>query len=122
MRRRGVEVVVELLRVFTVIAFAIGEAKKTFLENRVLAVLESQRQTEALMIVAEAGNAIFTPTIGATARLVVTEVIPGSSIRTIILANRSPLALAQVGSPEPPRCSPTVRLFQSLLFLHRERY
>jgi hypothetical protein len=50
-----------------------------------------------------------------------TEVIPGSSIRTVILAHRAPLALAQVGSPEPPRRSPTVRLFQSLLLL-QERY
>ena len=71
------------------------------------------------MVVAEAGDTIFTPTIGATARPVVTEVIPGSSIRTIVFANRSPLALAQVRSPEPPRCSPTVRLFQSLLLLQR---
>src|SRR6516165_2103260 len=120
MRRRGIQVVVKLLRVFTVIAFAIGKAKKTFLQNRVPAVPEGQRETEALMIVAEAGDAIFTPTIGATARLVMTEVIPGSSIRTVILAHRSPLALAQVGPPEPPRCSVTLRLFQSLLLLHRE--
>src|SRR5262245_30265128 len=119
MRRRGVQVVVELLRVFAVIALAIGEAKKTLLQNSVLAIPESQRQTDSLMIVAEAGDAILTPTIGTTARLVVTEVIPGSSIWTIILANRSPLALAQVGSPEPPRCSHTVLLFQSFLFLHR---
>src|SRR5262249_10652619 len=113
------QVVVKLLTVFTVIAFAIGKAKKAFLQNRVPSVPESQGQTEALMIVAEAGDAIFTPTIGTTARLVMAEIIPGGSIGTIILANSSPFAFAQVGSPEPPRCSATVRLFKSFLFLHK---
>jgi hypothetical protein len=73
------------------------------------------------MIITEACDAIFTPTMGAAARLVMTEVIPGSPIRTIILADRSPLTLAQVGSPEPPECHlPIVSLFQSLLLLHIE--
>src|SRR5215831_7376967 len=119
MRWRGIQVIVKLLHVFAVIAFAIGETKNTFLQNGVFSVPEGQRQTEALMIVAEAGNGIFTPTIGAAARLVVTEVIPSSSIGTIILAHGSPLTLAQVGSPEAPSCSPTIGLFQSLLLRHR---
>ena len=56
------------------------------------------------MVVAQAGNAIFAPTIGTAARLVVTEIIPGSPVRTVILTNRSPLALGQVGAPAPPMC------------------
>ena len=118
MRRRGVEVVIKLLHVFAVIALAVRQAEKPLLQNRVLPIPEGQSQTEALMVVAQAGDAIFAPAIGPAARLVVGEVIPGGPVRTVILADRSPLAFAQVRAPAPPMCPPTVPLFQSFCFFH----
>src|SRR5258708_5669192 len=118
MRRCGVEVVVEFLNVFAVITLTVREAEKPLFQNRILPVPECQTQTETLIVVAQAGNAIFAPTIGTAARLVVTEIIPGSPVWAVILTNRSPLALAQVGAPAPPMCPPAVSLFQSFCFLH----
>ena len=94
MRRRGIEIVIKLLNVFAVISLSVREAEKPLFQNRILPIPEGQSQTEALMIVAQTGNAIFAPTIGATARLVVTEIVPGGPVRTVILTNRSPLAFA----------------------------
>ena len=94
MSRRGVEIVIKFLNVFAVISLSVREAEKPLFQNRILPVPEGQSQTEALMVVAQTGNAIFTPTIGTTARLVVTEIVPGGPVRTVILTNCSPLALA----------------------------
>src|SRR4029077_3119102 len=85
MRRRGVEVVVKLLNVFPVISLTVREAENPLFQNRILPIPEGQSQTETLMVVAQAGNAIFAPTIGTAARLVVTEIIPGGPVRTVML-------------------------------------
>src|SRR5260370_34343928 len=118
MRRRGVEVVVKFLNVFAVISLTVRKAEKPLFQNRILPIPKSQTQTKALMVVDQTGNAIFAPTISSTARLVMTEIVPGSPVRTVILTNRSPLALAQVGTPAAPMCPPTVPLFQSFCFFH----
>ena len=55
-----------------------------------------------LLIVAEAGDAVFAPPVGATSGLLMGKIGPGVAIVTVILAHRSPLAFAQIGSPTPP--------------------
>ena len=72
MRRRCVEVVIKLLNVFAVISLTVRESEKPLFQNRILPIPEGQSQTEALMVVAQTGNAVFAPTIGTAARLVVT--------------------------------------------------
>src|SRR5271157_1713775 len=120
MRRRGVEVVVKFFNVFAVISLTVREAEKPLFQNRILPVPEGQTQTEALMVVAQTGNAILAPTIGTTAGLVVTEIVPRGPVWTVVLTNRPPLALAQVGTPAAPMCPSAVPLFQPFCFLHDE--
>src|SRR4051812_2678303 len=48
-------------------------------------------------------------------RLVVREVVPGVTVSAVILADRAPLALAQVRSPEAPR--EFVAFLDPLMFL-----
>src|SRR5262249_49884397 len=89
-RRRRIEVVVTLLAVFAVIAFAVGETEEAFFQNRIALVPQSDRETDVLMVIADAEQTVFAPAIGATARDVVTERVPRRSAWAIILAHRSP--------------------------------
>jgi hypothetical protein len=52
--------------VLPVIAFAVGQAEQTLLEDRVLAVPERQGKAELLLIVGDAGQAILAPAVGAS--------------------------------------------------------
>ena len=70
MRRRGVEVVVQLLDVFAVVAFAVGQAEKPLFEDRVAAVPERQGQAKPALIVGPAGDSVFTPAVGTLVSMV----------------------------------------------------
>src|SRR5262249_7115507 len=80
-----------------------GEAEEPFLENRVDAVPQRQRQAEEPAVVTEPGQPVLAPAVDARARLVVAEVAPGVAKRAVVLAHRSPLALAQIRPPFAPR-------------------
>ena len=102
-RRRAVEIEVVLLHVLAVIALAVGQAEQPLLEDGVLAVPEREREAEPLPVVGDAGQSVLAPVIGARARLVVAEVVPGVAVVAVVLAHRAPLPLAEIGSPFPPR-------------------
>src|SRR5215471_20132493 len=70
-----------------------------------------------LVIVAQPGNPVFAPPICAASCLIVTQIIPRGTCCAVIFAHSSPLALAQIGAPAPPRRSAD-RLFKSLSFFH----
>ena len=109
-RRRRVDVEVVLLDVLAVIALAVGETEETFLQDRVALVPQRQREAQALLVVGDAAQPVFAPTIGARSRLVVTEVVPGVAVGAVVLAHRAPLPLAQVRAPAlPARCPVRVR-------------
>ena len=112
MRRRAVEVEVVFLDVLAVIALAVGQAEQALLEDRVLAVPEGQREAEPLLVVGDAGQAVFAPAVGARAGLVVGEVVPGVAALAVVLADRAPLAFAQVRSPLLPGNGSLASLFQ----------
>ncbi len=63
MRRRGVQVVVVLLHVLPVIAFGAAEAEQAFLENRIALVPQRERETDPLLPVGNAGEAVFVPPV-----------------------------------------------------------
>jgi hypothetical protein len=98
----GVEIVVELLDVLAVIAFFVGQPEQPFLQDRIAAVPEGDRQAEELPVVAETGDAVLAPAIGAAARLVVREIIPRRAAGAVVLAHRAPLPLAHIRAPAPP--------------------
>src|SRR6185437_7741415 len=122
MCRRIVEVEVVLLHILAVIAFGIGETEQALLEDRVLAVPQSDGEAEELAVVGDAGNAILAPAIGARPRLVVGEIIPGIAVGAVILAHRAPLALGEVGSPFAPRGLAVAAIVEARLLgvLHRD--
>src|SRR5215472_12672535 len=115
MGRRAVEVIVDLLDVLAVVALGVGQSEQALLEDRVLAVPQRQRHAKIEMLVAEAGDPILAPAIGAAARLVVRQIIPGGAVFAVVLAHRAPLPLAEIGPPEPPWRS-RARLFEPASF------
>src|SRR5262249_8464309 len=108
-RRRGVEIEVVLLHVLAVIALGVGHAETALLQDRIAAIPQRERETEALVIVRDTGQAILPPAIGAAARMLVWEELPGSPSRAVVLAHRPPLPLGHVRAPAlPVRGTPPV--------------
>src|SRR5512140_2419869 len=102
MRRRGVEVVVELLHVLAVVAFLAAQAEEPLLDDGIAAVPEREREAEELVPIADAGDAVLAPAVRARAGVVVGKVFPGRAVRAVVLAHRAPGALGDVRSPALP--------------------
>src|SRR5688572_5345777 len=102
MRRRRVEVEVVFLHVLAMIAFAVREAEQPLLDDGIAAVPERHCEAEALMVIADPGEPVLAPAVGARARMVVREVVPGVAGFAVVLANCPPLPLGEVGSPFLP--------------------
>jgi hypothetical protein len=115
-RRRAVEVEVVLLHVLAVVALGVRDTERTLLDDRVGAVPEREGEAEPLLVVAEAGEAVLAPAIGARARLVVAQVIPGIAGRAVVLADGAPLALGEVRTPAPPPRARVAGLFEPASF------
>ena len=120
MGRRAVEVEVVFLDILAVIALAVGQAEQAFLEDRVLAVPQGEREAEPLLVVGDAGQAVLAPAIGAGAGLVVAEVVPGVAAFAVVLADGSPLAFAEVRPPFLPGGFLGTRFVESNLFCGHE--
>src|SRR5215471_14047444 len=110
--RRAIQIKIVILDVLTVIGLAVGQAEHPFLEDRVLAVPQGQRKAQSLLVVADPGEAVLAPVIGARASLIVAEIVPRIPVLAVILADGAPLAFAEVGSPLPPRHTFFPRLLQ----------
>jgi hypothetical protein len=85
-----------------VVAFEVRQPEETLLQERIALVPEREGQADSLMAVAEAGDAVFTPAIGAGASLVVSKIVPSVAVCAVVLANRSPLAFGKVRTPPLP--------------------
>src|SRR5262249_48803535 len=112
----AVEVEVVLLDVLAVIALGVGKPEEALLEDRVLPFPQGQGEAQPLLVVAEAGQAVLAPAVGAGPGLVVTEVVPGVAALAVVLPHRPPLPLAEVRAPLPPRDRLLVSLLESGLF------
>src|SRR5271165_5559985 len=99
---RAVEIEIILFDVLAVIGLAVGQAVYPLLEDRVLAVPQGKGEAQSLLVVAETGEAILAPVIGARSGLIVGEVVPRVPVLTVVLAHRAPLALTEVRPPLPP--------------------
>ena len=60
----GIEVPPQFLHVLAVVAFGIRESEEAFLEARVFSVVQSKRQAEQLLLIAQAADAVFAPAVG----------------------------------------------------------
>src|SRR5262249_15848290 len=101
-RRRRVEIVVELLDVLAVVALGAGDAEEPLLQDRVAPVPDSEREAEAPLAVADPEEAVLAPAVSAAARVIVREVNPGIPVGGVVLAHRGPLPLRQVRPPALP--------------------
>src|SRR5262249_24598871 len=85
------------------------------LQHRVVSVPEGQRETETLVIVRDAAQAVLSPAVPARLRVVEGKVFPGRALRRVVLANRPPLTLGQIRSPSLPVGGPLPVLLESPL-------
>jgi hypothetical protein len=102
MRRGRIKVKVYLLDIFAVVAFAVGEAKKSLFQDGVVSVPESRRQAKYLITIAKSPDAFFAPAVGIATGQVVVDVRPGIAIGAIIFPDRTPLPFRKVGAPSFP--------------------
>ena len=102
MRGRRVEVEVVFLHVLAVIALVAGQAEDPFFQDGIALVPQRQGETDHLVAVADAGQSIFVPAVGAGTGVVVREIFPGVSVRAVVFAHGAPGALAEVGPPALP--------------------
>jgi len=89
-----VQVKVVLLDVLAVVALVAAKPEHPFLENRIGAVPQREREAKQLAVVADAGNAVLAPGIGARARAVVRKIFSSGAVGAVILAHGSPLPFA----------------------------
>ena len=116
MRRQGIEEIVYLFYVLAVIALRVRQAKQAFFEDRVPAVPQGQADTDLLLLITEAGQAILTPAIGPLARLIMGQIIPRLPVDGIVFTNGAPLPLTEIWSPSIPVFFPRLLLLQTLSF------
>src|SRR5205814_895102 len=91
-----------LLGVLSVVPLVAGDPEDPFLQDGVAAVPEREGQAEALADVAQSGEPVLVPAVGARAGVIVREGLPRGTARRVVLANRAPRALGEVRSPPPP--------------------
>ena len=114
---RGVLVEIEFFHVLSVVAHAAaGQAPKSLLEDEVFAIPQAEAQTEALLIVAESGQPVFVPAVGAHAGVLVREEVPRVAIGRVVLGHGTPRSLRNVRTPPAPGLS-LGNGIESVLFL-----
>ena len=103
--RCPVEVVVQLLDIFAVVAFGIGQTEQALFEDWIALVPQSETEAEVELVVAETRDTILAPAVGAAAGMVMRQVFPGIPVLAVILADGAPLPLTEIGAPVAPRCA-----------------
>ena len=81
------------------IALAAGEPEGALFEVRVATVPQGEGQAQALLVVADAAQAVFAPAVGAGAGLVIVEVVPGVAVWAVVLAHGAPGTFGEIGAP-----------------------
>src|SRR5712691_2757252 len=99
---KRVQVPPVLLNVLAVISLSAGQAEGALLQERVAAVPQRQPQAQPLLHVAEAGQVVLAPPVGARTSVLERQVAPRLAVGAVILAYRPPLALADIWPPLVP--------------------
>eukprot|EP00048_Salpingoeca_helianthica_P012880 m.189738 g.189738 ORF g.189738 m.189738 type:complete len:423 (-) comp15433_c0_seq5:99-1367(-) len=97
-----VEVVVELLAIFAMVALGAGEPKEALLQDRILVVPESDAKTKPALTVTDAKQSILSPPICTRASVIVRKIPPACTIGRVVLAHSAPLPLRKIWSPPLP--------------------
>ena len=102
-------------KVLAVVALWIAQAEHPLFENRIFFVPQRNRQADMLLVVAKAADAVFVPTIGLAAGVIVGKEIPRVAIGAVVFAHGAPGPLADVWPPTLPIHLAGVVLDQSSL-------
>src|SRR5262249_49749833 len=73
-------------------------------------------EAQPLLVVGDAGQPVLAPAVGAGPGLVVGEVVPGVAAVAVVLADRPPLAFAEVRAPLLPGDLALLHLHQPVVF------
>src|SRR5215470_9227408 len=84
------------------ISLVTRETKKAFFQDGIMTIPESQRETNHLMTIADAGDSVLAPTISPRTGMVVGKKLPRTAARAVILAHCAPLALRKIWPPALP--------------------
>src|SRR5690606_17306409 len=103
-----VEVPPVLLGVLAVVALGTGEPEDALLEDGVAPVPEREGEAERLPVVADAAQPVLVPPVDPGAGVIVGEEVPRGAVVAVVLPDRAPGPLGQVGAPRPPRRLPRV--------------
>src|SRR5437667_12873106 len=98
------------------IALISGEAEEPLFQDGVTPIPKRQSETHHLMTVADPADAVFSPAVGAGTRVVVRKKFPGCAAGAVILADRSPLPLREIGPPTLPMLLADARRFEPVGF------
>ena len=98
------------------VALRVRQSEEAFLQDGVGLIPQGQGETELLLVVADAQQAVLAPAVGVRAGLVVREEILGRPAGRIILAHGAPLPFAEIGSPAVPRLPVLMRFLQPIVF------
>ena len=111
-----VEIEVIFFYVLAVIAFVAGQAEEAFFQNRITFVPQSQGKADGLLAVADSGQPIFIPAIGARAGMVVGKILPDVSVRRCNLRGPCPrrARLDKDPSASNASCGLRIRTAESL--------
>jgi hypothetical protein len=82
--RRRIKVVVEFLDIFSMIALRPGDAEEPFFKHSILLIPQGKRKTKTLMVVANACNAIFSPSVSPRASVLMGEVCPSIAVPRVV--------------------------------------
>src|SRR5262249_46725183 len=76
--------------------------EEALFQQRIDVVPQRRTEAQALVLVADGGQAILAPAVSAADGLLEGEVRPGVAVGGVVLADGAPLPFAYVRSPAPP--------------------
>src|SRR5205807_56365 len=114
-RRRIVDVPIQLFSVLAVVALRPGHAEKALLQNRITPIPKREGKAEPLLEIGDSADPILAPAICARPRVLMWEIIPPVTIGAVIFAHGAPCSLAEIRSPKIPVLSQAIILCDAIL-------
>jgi hypothetical protein len=82
-----IEVVVELLAIFTMVSFMSSDAEEALLEHGVNTIPKPQAKTETLVVIAKTRETIFSPSVCTRTGMCMREMRPGIAVCRVIFTD-----------------------------------
>src|SRR6516164_8834947 len=89
MAGRAIEIKVVFFDVLSVISFLAGQSKGAFLQEGISPIPQGQCETQILVAIANSTKTVFAPPISTGTCMLVREIVPGVTVRTVVLSHSS---------------------------------